>query len=150
MTIFSVVVQSAFPKARLGQVTSNLQFFREIGGTIGLAILGSVMTGRFHAHFEARLPPTLAHTIPASQLGAFENPQLLLSQDAVARIQQGFAAYGPTGNALFGQLMAAIRFSLTQAISDVFLVGTLLIVLGLIATAFLREIPLRREHEVVE
>jgi EmrB/QacA subfamily drug resistance transporter len=148
MTIFSVVVQSAFSKARLGQVTSNLQFFREIGGTIGLAILGSVMTGRFQTHFEAALPSTLAHAIPASQLSTFENPQLLLSPDAIARIQQGFAAYGPTGNTLFGQLMAAIRLGLAQAISDVFLVGTLLIVLGLIATLFLREIPLRRGHEV--
>ncbi len=149
MTIFSVVVQSAFSKARLGQVTSNLQFFREIGGTIGLAILGSVMTGRFQTHFVAALPPTLAQAIPANRLATFENPQLLLSQDAVARIQQRFAAYGPTGNALFGQLMATIRLSLAQAISDVFLVGTLLIVLGLIATLFLREIPLRRGHEPV-
>jgi EmrB/QacA subfamily drug resistance transporter len=149
MTIFTVVVQSAFPKERLGQVTSNLQFFREIGGTIGLAILGSVMTGRFQAHFEAALPPTLARAIPAGQLGALENPQLLLSQDAVARIQQGFAAYGPAGDALFGQLMATIRLGLAQAISDVFLVGTLLIVLGLITTLFLREIPLRRGSEVV-
>jgi EmrB/QacA subfamily drug resistance transporter len=149
MTIFSVVVQSAFPKARLGQVTSNLQFFREIGGVIGLAILGSVMTGRFQTHFEAALPPTLAQAIPANQLSMFENPQLLLSQVAVTRIQQGFAAYGPGGDALFAQLMATIRLSLAQAISDVFFVGALLIVLSLVAALFLREIPLRRGHEPV-
>jgi EmrB/QacA subfamily drug resistance transporter len=149
MTIFSVVVQSAFPKARLGQVTSNLQFFREIGGVIGLAILGSVMTGRFQTHFEAALPPTLAQVIPDNQLSMFENPQLLLSQVAVTRIQQGFAAYGPSGDALFAQLMATIRLSLAQAISDVFLVGALLIVLSLVAALFLREIPLRRGHEPV-
>jgi EmrB/QacA subfamily drug resistance transporter len=149
MTIFSVVVQSAFPKARLGQVTSNLQFFREIGGVIGLAILGSVMTGRFQTHFEAALPPTLAQVIPANQLSMFENPQLLLSQVAVTRIQQGFAAYGPGGDALFAQLMATIRLSLAQAISDVFFVGALLIVLSLVAALFLHEIPLRRGHEPV-
>jgi MFS family permease len=149
MTIFSVVVQSAFPKGRLGQVTSNLQFFREIGGVIGLAILGSVMTGSFRAHFEAGLPPALAQVIPANQLGMFENPQLLLSQDAVARIQQGFTAYGPSGDALFAQLMLTIRLSLAQAISDVFLVGTLLIALSLAAALFLREIPLRRRDDPV-
>jgi EmrB/QacA subfamily drug resistance transporter len=144
MTIFTVVVQSAFPRARLGQVTSNLQFFREIGGVIGLAILGSVMTRSFQTHFEAALPPELSQVIPASQISLFENPQLLLSQDAVAHIQQAFAAYGPAGEALFTQLMATIRLGLAQAISDVFVVGTLLIALGLIATFFLREIPLRR------
>jgi EmrB/QacA subfamily drug resistance transporter len=147
MTIFTVVVQSAFPKARLGQATSNLQFFREIGGVIGLAILGSVMTGRFQTHFQAALPPALAQVIPASQLGPLENPQLLLSPDTVARIQQGFAAYGPAGEALFAQLMATIRLSLEQAISDVFLVGALLIALGLVATFFLREIPLRGKED---
>jgi EmrB/QacA subfamily drug resistance transporter len=147
MTIFTVVVQSAFPNARLGQVTSNLQFFREIGGVIGLAILGSVMTGSFKSHFEAALPSSLAQTIPSNQLGMLENPQLLLSQDAVTRIQQAFAAYGPAGDALFAQLMATIRLSLAQAISDVFLVGALLIALGLIVAFFLREIPLRRGDE---
>jgi hypothetical protein len=141
------VVQSAFPKARLGQATSNLQFFREIGGVIGLAILGSVMSGRFQTHFAAALPPALAQLIPGSQLSLFENPQLLLSPDAVARIQQGFAAYGPAGEALFAQLLATIRLSLAQAISDVFLVGALLIALGLIATLFLREIPLRGKDD---
>jgi EmrB/QacA subfamily drug resistance transporter len=147
MTIFTVVVQSAFPKARLGQATSNLQFFREIGGVIGLATLGSVMTGRFQAHFAAALPPALAQVIPGGQLSRLENPQLLLSPDAVARIQQGFAAYGPAGDALFAQLLATIRLSLEQAISDVFLVGALLIALGLIATLFLREIPLRGKDD---
>ena len=62
------------------------------------------------------------------------------------RIQQGFAAYGPAGDALFAQLMATIRLGLAQAISEVFLVGTLLITFGLIATFFLREIPLRRKE----
>jgi hypothetical protein len=45
--------------------------------------------------------------------------------------------------------MATIRLGLAQAISDVFLVGTLLITLGLIATLFLREIPLRRGDDPV-
>jgi EmrB/QacA subfamily drug resistance transporter len=149
MTIFTVVVQSAFPKARLGQVTSNLQFFREIGGVVGLAILGSVMTARFQTHFEAALPPALSQSIPAKELGLLENPQLLLSPDAVARIQQVFAAHGAAGDALFAQLMETIRVGLAQAISDVFLVGTLLIALGLVATLFLREIPLRRGDDPV-
>jgi EmrB/QacA subfamily drug resistance transporter len=149
MTIFTVVVQSAFPKARLGQVTSNLQFFREIGGVIGLAILGSVMTGRFQTHFEAALPSTRAQIIPTSQLRLFENPQLLLSPETVARIQQAFAAYGAAGDSLFAQLIATIRLSLAQAISDVFLVGAMLIALGLVATLFLREIPLRGKDDPV-
>jgi hypothetical protein len=78
-----------------------------------------------------------------------ENPQLLLSLDAVARIQQIFAGYGAAGDALFAQLIKTIRIGLAQAISDDLLVETLLIALGLVATLFLREIPLRRGDDPV-
>lgn len=46
-TLFTIIVQNAFPSERIGQVTVTLNFFREIGGTVGLAVLGSVMTSHF-------------------------------------------------------------------------------------------------------
>jgi EmrB/QacA subfamily drug resistance transporter len=144
MTIFTIVVQSAAPRQQLGQATANLQFFREIGGTIGLAVLGSVMTSRFQSAFQAHLPASLQNVIPPDKLAALENPQLLLSPGAVERIRQGFAALGPGGDALFQQLQGVIRISLSDAIAQVFTVGTGLILLGLLATLFLREIPLRK------
>jgi hypothetical protein len=69
MTIFTVVVQSAFPKARLGQVTSNLQFFREIGG-VDLLDPRLSMT----RSFQTRRRAELAQVISASQLSLFEIP----------------------------------------------------------------------------
>jgi EmrB/QacA subfamily drug resistance transporter len=44
MSLFTIIVQNAFPAQRLGEVTSALTFFRSIGGTVGAAILGTVMT----------------------------------------------------------------------------------------------------------
>jgi MFS family permease len=49
MSVFTIIVQNALPFAQLGQVTASLQFFRSIGGTLGVAVLGSVMTNRFQA-----------------------------------------------------------------------------------------------------
>jgi EmrB/QacA subfamily drug resistance transporter len=146
MTLFTIIVQNAFPPARIGQVTGALSFFREIGGTIGLAVLGSVMTNRFQSQFQRHLPLILKQTIPPGQLAQLENPQLLLSPDAVARVQQGFDAYGPGGHALFLQLMATIHISLADAITWGFLVGACLIGAGFIATLCLREIPLRKSN----
>ena len=151
MTLFNTIVQNAFPPSRIGQVTAAASIFREIGGTIGLAILGSFMTSRFVEQFQQHLPATLKAAIPPAQLAQFENPQLLLSTGAMERIQQGFAAYGPAGEALYRQLMATIQVSLADAVTRCFLIATLLLIaVGFIATLFLREIPLRKRQKAEE
>ena len=52
--------------------------------------------------------------------------------------------------ALFGQLMHAIRVSLASAITELFLVGACALALALLATFFLREIPLRKANGLRE
>lgn len=149
MTLFNTIVQNAFPANRIGQVTGALAFFREIGGTMGLAILGSAMTNRFADQFQRHLPDTLRHAIPPAQRAKLENPQVLLSADVVARVHQRFAAFGPAGETLFRQLMTTIRLSLADATTQSFVIGTLLIVAGFVATLFLREIPLRKRESTI-
>jgi EmrB/QacA subfamily drug resistance transporter len=147
MTLFTIIVQNAFSPSRIGQVTGALSFFREIGGTIGLAVLGSVMTGRFQDQFQRHLPTALRQVIPPAQIAQLENPQLLLSSDAVGRMRHAFGAFGPAGNSLFQQLLATLHVSLADAITRGFLIGTLLTGTGFIATLFVREIPLRTSNQ---
>jgi len=64
----------------------------------------------------------------------------------VAKIQHGFAALGPQGLVIFKQLIEAIQKSLSTAITSVFFLGFILMVLGFISVLFLREIPLRKSH----
>jgi MFS family permease len=146
MSLFTIVVQNAFPLTRMGEVTASLQFFRSIGGTISVAILGTLMTTRFQDAFARNLPQTLRAAVPAERLAALQNPQVLLAPQATAQIQQGFAALGPQGQALFQQLMAAIRDSLAEAITGLFVVAAGAMVLGFVATLFLQEIPLRKKR----
>jgi MFS family permease len=44
-----IAVQSAVPRTELGVATSLTQFFRAVGGAIGLSVMGAVMAQRLHA-----------------------------------------------------------------------------------------------------
>src|SRR5690606_9328426 len=59
MSLFTIITQNAFPIQKLGEVTASLQFFRSIGGTIGVAVLGTVMPNRYNAVFASNLPAQL-------------------------------------------------------------------------------------------
>jgi EmrB/QacA subfamily drug resistance transporter len=146
MSLFTIVVQNAFPARQLGEVTAGLTFFRSIGGTIGVALLGSVMTNRFQSAFGTNLPEELRQRLPADQLTALRNPQVLLSPAATARIHETFAAFGQQSDTLFNQFMLAIRQSLSAAVTTLFAAAMLAMILAFIACLFLREIPLRKSN----
>jgi MFS family permease len=48
-----IAVQGAVPRAKLGIATSLTQFFRAVGGAIGLSVMGAVMAQRLHAGLSA-------------------------------------------------------------------------------------------------
>ena len=53
---FTIVIQNAVPFRQLGVATSNLTFFRQIGGTIALAFVGTI----FGTTFKDQLVPQMA------------------------------------------------------------------------------------------
>src|SRR5579859_7603900 len=109
MSLFTIVVQNAFPFRQLGEVTAGLTFFRSIGSTIGVAVMGSIMTNSFQSALQSNLPQTLTRLVPASRLAQLQNPQLLLAPNVVAQVQHSFAAFGPQGLVLFNQLIEVMR-----------------------------------------
>ena len=146
MSLFTIVVQNAFPYKQLGEVTAGVTFFRSIGATVGVAVMGTIMTNEFQNAMQSNIPALLKRVVPADRLAQLENPQLLLAPDVVAKIQHGFAALGPQGLIIFKQLIEAIQKSLSTAITSVFFLGFIIMVLGFITVFFLREIPLRKSH----
>ncbi len=56
MAVFTIIVQSAVAPAMLGAATSTLTFFRQVGGSIGLALSGTI----FGSSLVAVLPDQLA------------------------------------------------------------------------------------------
>jgi MFS family permease len=148
MSLFTIVVQNAFPYRLLGEVTASLTFFRSIGSTIGVAVMGTIMTNAFQSALQSNMPQTLKRVVPPNQLAQFQNPQLLLAPNVVAQVQHSFAAFGSHGLVLFNQLIEAIRVSLSTAITNVFFLGFITMLLGFFAVLFLREIPLRKSNTV--
>jgi MFS family permease len=146
MSLYMIVVQNVFPTSDLGQVSANLQFFRSLGGTMGAAVLGSVMTNRYQAAMQTNLPEALTRAVSAERLEALQNPQALLAPEATERIREAFAAMGADGDDLFRQLMEAMRVSLSDAITGLFVFSAATLALGLLVTLFLKEVRLRRTH----
>lgn len=76
MQTLVLAVQSAFPRSEVGTATSANNFFREIGATLGIAIVGAIFTNRLTSALADSLPdgvsgtgsqsltPSLVHSLP--------------------------------------------------------------------------------------
>jgi len=56
MPLFTLAVQNAVPPERLGTASSATQFFRQIGSTIGIALMGAVLAASLQSQLTANLP----------------------------------------------------------------------------------------------
>jgi EmrB/QacA subfamily drug resistance transporter len=144
MPVFGVAVQNAVEHRLLGVVSSASQFFRQIGGTLGVAILGAALTAQLSGEIARTLPDTVRAAAPPELLALSEDAQTMLNPFQLNRLREGFAALGPEGGQLFAQALATMRVALADALSHVFLIGALLMVVAVVANLFLPEIPLRR------
>ena len=105
MSSFTVIVQNQYPTQRLGEVSAGLQFFRSIGGTVGMAVFGTILTNRFAAAMLHNLPAPLQQFNKGKGAGLLDNPQVLLSEAARTKIQAAFDQFGPQGKTLFTAFM---------------------------------------------
>ncbi|MBI2847308.1 MAG: MFS transporter [Chloroflexi bacterium] len=145
--LFTIAVQNAVPYRVMGVATSSTQFFRAIGGTLGLAVLGSVMTNRFTSGLFNDLPPTLKTMLPPEKLSALaHNPQALVSPQGQLQLQSLFGQIGPQSAAFAQELSQVLRQALSNAIDQVFLIALFILVIAWVATLFLKEVPLRKSN----
>ncbi len=142
MSLYTVIVQNALP-TKIGQATSGLTFFRSIGSTIAVAAMGSLLTSAYVPGFHNAIPASVKAVVPAKFLSVFDNPNVLLSADTQKQILAGFSSFGTRGVALYNQLLEAVKVGLTSGIHNVFVLCTILMIVGFVAIFFLQEIPLR-------
>jgi EmrB/QacA subfamily drug resistance transporter len=151
MSLYTLISQNAMPK-KIGQTTSALVFFRSIGGTIALAAMGSVMNSAYLPSFTSSLTSGLSkvpvaastkHSIFAQFLSIFNNPQILLSPGVLATMHAKAAAQGPQSVALLNMAVESVKYGLAQGLHNVFVLSMVIMIAGLIAVLFLKEIQLR-------
>ncbi|TDD83131.1 DHA2 family efflux MFS transporter permease subunit [Actinomadura rubrisoli] len=122
MQVLVIAVQNAVPYEDLGSATSGVTFFRQIGGSFGVAVFGSVFSSRLAGHVEdlakdRMLPPGFD---PAAVQG---NPKLL--------------------DRYPGQVKDGVLHAYAQSIDTVFLWAVPVAAVAFLLTLFLREVPLR-------
>lgn len=148
LPLYTIAVQNAVPYELLGVATSVTAFFRSLGGAFGLAILGAVMHQRFSADLLAHLPDGLRAAISMPQLlGMVNNPQALVHPEKKSLLEAALSQIGPQSAELFESLLQVMRQALQAALSRVFFVALLVIIAAFVVNLFLKEIPLRRQHQ---
>jgi len=138
-------VQSAVERRYLGVVTSQVQFWRNVGGTIGTAVLGSVLSQQLPVRVQAevaalQLPPQLATAIPQGG-----SAQALFDPAAIAAAR---AAVPPAALPAFESVLGAVRTALALTLEEIFLYGAVAVVIGIVVSVFLDDVPILREHPV--
>ncbi len=143
-SVTTVALQNAVPLRRIGVATSNLTFFRQIGGSVGLAIAGSI----FASTFATQLPNQLAaaHVPPAvvSQFargsGAATN-NLTGVGDLSGQLK---AHLPPAAQPLVPRIAAGIQGDLSTSIAGLMWLGAGASMAALLILLLLPELPLRR------
>jgi hypothetical protein len=148
MPLFSLAVQNAVPYRVMGVSTSTLQFLRSVGGTMGVAILFSLIQSQYHAGVESSVPASVRAEPGLSR--TLEDPQFLLNSRAFEQVHQAFLGVGGQGQALFDQTIFGVRESLAAAIADAFLVAVFILAVSVVVAVFMKEIPLRKGHYMPE
>ncbi|HZJ08269.1 MAG TPA: MDR family MFS transporter [Trueperaceae bacterium] len=139
-SLFVLAVQNALPQSKLGTATSANMFFRQIGGTIGVAVFGALVAATIAGHVSTSLPPELQR-LPPNVIEEFTSPNLLTSpaQLELARVEVDAVAAAGT----FEALVQGLREALASGLGRVFMVGAALSLLGLISAFFLPVLELR-------
>ncbi|MFL5692065.1 MAG: MDR family MFS transporter [Ktedonobacteraceae bacterium] len=143
MSLYSLIVQNTVSYSKIGQASGTLTFFRSIGGTVGLAIMGSIMNSTYYPAFLKALPQGVKQALSPRVLSLFNTPEILLSPATLAQVRQTFTQRGPQGLVLFNQIITAVKIGLVQGIHNVFILSTSVLTIGLIFLFFLKEIELK-------
>ncbi len=115
-----LAVQNVVPARELGAASSNVAFFRTMGGAIGVSALGALLGNKI----AALLPERLADAgLSVASLGGHSGqlPEIRLLPAAVRTV---------------------VESSYADGIAEVFLVAAPIALIALVAVAFLKEVPL--------
>ena len=160
LSVFTIIIQNAVPFSKLGVATSNLTFFRQIGGSVGLAIAGTVFGQSLSDKLVPAVLPVAGQAIAATPpdqqgaLGAFFQSLATLNIDlneltgvgksfGTAILNQAPDPLKAIIQPLVPQFDQAFNSAMSLAIAETFWIGVAAAALAFVAALFMRELPLR-------
>lgn len=143
LTVFTLTTQNSVGAEYLGVATASTQLFRSIGGTVGVAVFGTIlnstMKDRMGSFDQSKVPVDARET-----LDKFQDPNLLLDHTQIESIR---AELPQQMLPLFNELMVHLQNALTEALSNVFLTAAIVMGIAVLLTFFIKEVPLRSQND---
>ena len=124
-----LVVQNAVPPRDLGVASSGVNFFRTVGGTIGVAVLGAVLGNKVTSHMAER----------AGDLQAAIGSLGSQGKEVAAALQSGSI---PAVSSLPEPVRAVVESVYGASVADIFVVAAPMGLLTVIAVALLPNLAL--------
>ncbi len=153
-SVFTIIVQNAVPFHELGVATSNLTFFRQIGGTVALAIVGTIFGQSFQDQLAPQLtaagvpPQVVAGFGQASASGTLDFNKLTgvgdLGQQILAAIPAQFQAVVAP---FISNIVTGIHAAFSLAVAQTFWIGVAAAAVAAVAAATMHEHALRSTNE---
>jgi EmrB/QacA subfamily drug resistance transporter len=137
-----LAVQNAVSPREIGVATSSVTFFRSMGGTVGTAVFLSVLFTTLPNKIKGAF--TAAAATPQFQAAVQANPQQVR---ALAQSAGGNSSLNDTSfiNRLPDVFAHPFKVGFSQSMSLVFLIATIIMVVGLLVVFRLPELPLRQQ-----
>ncbi|MGC2863997.1 MDR family MFS transporter [Corynebacterium glutamicum] len=137
MQILVLIVQNSFPITMVGTATGSNNFFRQIGGAVGSALIGGLFISNLSDRFTENVPAAVASMGEegaqyASAMSDFSGASNL-TPHLVESLPQA--------------LREAIQLSYNDALTPIFLALTPIAVVAAILLFFIREDHLKETHE---
>jgi EmrB/QacA subfamily drug resistance transporter len=134
--IFNLNAQSVFPVNMIGLLTGTVQFFRSVGGTLGIAMFGSLLM----QYIKNGIPKLDWGLTPASVRTLLSDPKILMNTSALEGIKTKVPeAYRGFMEGIFHQLEGL----LSSGIAYIFLAALIAAVLAMVSGLFQKECYLK-------
>ncbi|MXY93838.1 MAG: MFS transporter [Caldilineaceae bacterium SB0670_bin_27] len=139
LTVLSAAIQNSVPFSLVGAGTSASQFWRSVGGMMGLAVMGAVLVQSFRLKVEARVPDEVRAALPAGLLDSVkENPQALLNPAEAEALREVLAEAGSDDSLIIDSLLDSLNAALADGLSNVFTVLAVVATLSCAGALLLR------------
>ncbi len=144
--VFTIIVQNAVPFHQLGVATSNLTFFRQIGGTVALAIVGTIFASSFQ---EQIAPQMTASGVPGPVVTGFTQAMSSGALDfnkltGVGDLGKSIIAAQPQLASVVPNIVAGIHEAFSLAVAQTFWIGVIAAAIAALSAAAMRELALRK------
>jgi MFS family permease len=164
--VVGVVALNAVPPAQMGASAGAVRYLGQIGGTIGVALVATVVNSTLAGTLDRHLPHTALRRLAADGVTVASNPQILANPTYRASVTRraimAATAHLPAGSSharrvaatqqaqhLVAQVFDALRLALAEAIQRGLVVPLVVAVLAVLAAAFLRDRPMGRPPDQV-